>query len=374
MFGAYNQKLPHVPASVTRDGGVANTSVVFHSGRLLALEEAHPPTEINLATLDTLGYYTFGGAVSGPFTAHPKVDPLTGDLLFFSYNANGPITSAMSYGIVNRLGEVTKLEYFKAPYPAMVHDFIVTANHVAIPILPLCGNIWRAVRGGEPYAWDPSKPSLVGVMKRSETARDMIWFEGDPCFVFHVMNAWEANDQITALVMQSEEPPLFPHVDGRAAHSDNCRARLARWTFDLASNSNAFKQEYLDDIGGELPRIDERRVGLLSDHGWYATIDPGRPLIGGLSGLMHVNSRGARRGQYRLPGHDTISEPIFVPRSNNSAEGDGWLLSVIWRAAENRSDLAIFEAGGLEAGPIALVQLAHRVPDGFHGTWVPAVH
>jgi carotenoid cleavage dioxygenase len=94
--------------------------------------------------------------------------------------------------------------------------------------------------------------------------------------------------------------------------------------------------------------------------------------MGGLSGLMHVDSRGAQRAHYRLPGHDTVSEPIFVPRSETAAEGDGWLLAVIWRAAENRSDLAVFEAGELAAGPIALVQLGHRVPDGFHGTWVPA--
>lgn len=372
--GAYNQKLAHTPASVTRDGGVANTNVVVHSGRLFALEEAHPPTEIDLETLQTRGYFTFGGVISGPFTAHPKVDPVTGELIFFSYNANGPMTSSMSLGTIDRSGQITKLDYFKAPYPAMVHDFIVTAHYVAIPILPLCGNIWRAALGGEPYAWDPSKASHIGVMKRSGTARDMIWFKGDPCFVFHVMNAWEDNDQIVALVMQSEEPPLFPHLHGRPAHSEKCRARLARWTFNLASNSNAFKQEYLDEVFGELPRIDERRSGTLSDHGWYATLDPDLPILGGLSGLMHVDSRGARRGRYQLPGRDTVSEPIFVPRSNDAAEGDGWLLAVVFRAAENRSDLAVFEAGGLEAGPIALVQLAHRVPDGFHGTWVPSVN
>ncbi len=372
LFGAYNQKLPRVPASVTRDGGVANTSVIFHSGRLLALEEAHPPTEIDLATLGTRGYCTFGEAITGPFTAHPKVDPLTGELLFFSYNANGPMTASMSCGTIDPSGNVTKIEYFRAPYAAMVHDFIVTATHVAVPILPLCGNIWRAVRGGEPYVWDPSKGSHVGVMKRSGTARDMIWFEGEPCFVFHVMNAWDEAGRIVALVMQSEEPPLFPHLDGSPTHPEKCRARLARWTFDLASNSNTFKQEYLDDVVGELPRIDERRQGLFSDHGWYATMDPDLPLMGGLSGLMHVDSRGAQRAHYRLPGHDTVSEPIFVPRSETAAEGDGWLLAVIWRAAENRSDLAVFEAGELAAGPIALVQLGHRVPDGFHGTWVPA--
>lgn len=373
LFGAYNQILPQVPACVTRDGGVANTNVIFHSGRLLALEEAHPPTEIDLSTLETRGYFTFGDAISGPFTAHPKVDPITGELIFFSYNANGPMTSAMSFGTADRSGQLTKLEYFKAPYPAIVHDFIVTASHVAIPILPLCGNFWRAARGGEPYVWDPSKGSHIGVMKRSGTGRDMIWYEGDPCYVFHVMNAWEDNGRIVALVMQSEEPPLFPHLDGRPADAEKCRARLARWTIDLASNSNMFKQEYLDDVGGELPRIDERRQGLFSDHGWYATIDPDLPLMGGLSGLMHVNGQGDRKGRYQLPGRDTVSEPIFVPRSADAADGDGWLLSIVWRAEENRSDLAVFQAAELDAGPIALVQLAHRIPDGFHGTWVPAM-
>lgn len=371
LFGAYNRKLPDAPASVTDDGNVANTSIVLHGGRLLALEEAHLPVEIDPATLETRGTHDFGGALSGPFTAHPKIDPETGEMIFFGYNARGPLTTAMSFGMIDAAGKVTRSETFEAPYPSIVHDFIVTKSHVLFPILPLAGSLWRTLRGGPPYAWDPSKGAHVGVMKRSGGACDITWFRGEACFVFHVMNAWDEENGITALVMQSDEPALFPGLDGRPGHDGRCRARLTRWRFDLAANTDAFRQEPLDDIAGELPRIDERRAGLRGSHGWYASADPALPLIGGLSGLVHVDGAGRRLGHYMLPAGDTISEPAFVPRAADAPEGDGWLLAVIWRARENRSDLGVFAAGDVEAGPVALVQLGHRVPDGFHGSFVP---
>ena len=144
------------------------------------------------------------------------------------------------------------------------------------------------------------------------------------------------------------------------------------WTFDLSGNTDRFTQTYLDDITGEFPRIDDRRAGLANRHGWYACANPGLPMFGALSGVVHVDGKGSRLGQYLLPAGDTISEPVFVARGDDAAEGDGWLLAAVWRAGENRSDLAVFNATDVEAGPVALVQLGHRVPDGFHGNWVAA--
>jgi carotenoid cleavage dioxygenase len=372
LYGAFNRKLRDAPASATEDGGVANTNVVFHAGKLLALEEAHLPTEIEQGTLATRGYCDYGHGISGPFTAHPKIDPVTGEMLFFGYNATGPLTKGLSYGVIDAAGKVSRFERFKAPYASMVHDFIVTENYVLFPILPLTGSLWRAVRGRPPYAWDPGKGAYVGVMKRNGSPRDIVWFRGDACFVFHVMNAWEDGSKIVADVMQSEQPPFFTHPDGRPTDPDKARARLCRWTFDLAANTDRFTRNYLDDISGEFPRIDERRAGLRSGHGWYACADPERPGTASLSGLVHVDGEGQRRGRYLLPPGDTIAEPVFVPRSADAAEGDGWLLVVVWRARDNRSDLAVFNATDIEAGPVALVQLGHRVPDGFHGNWVKA--
>jgi len=372
LFGGFGRKLPDAPASTPADGGVANTNIVFHAGRLLALEEAHLPTEIEPGTLATRGACNYSNRIAGPFTAHPKIDPVTGEMVFFGYNAAGPLTPTLSFGSISAAGEVTRFERFEAPYASMVHDFIVTENHLLFPVLPLTGSMERATRGRPPYAWEPDKGAYVGVMKRKGSAKNIVWFRAESCYVFHVMNAWEHGDRIVADVMQFEEAPLFPHPDGRPTDPNKSRARLTRWTFDLSGNTDRFSQDCLDDLTGEFPRIDDRRAGLTSGHGWYACANPDLPVLSWLSGLVHVDGSGKRLGNYILPAGDTISEPVFVARGSDAAEADGWLLAAVWRARENRSDLAVFNATDVAAGPMALVHLGHRVPDGFHGNWVGA--
>jgi carotenoid cleavage dioxygenase-like enzyme len=371
LFGGFGRKLADAPASVT-DGGVANTNIVYHAGRLLALEEGHLPTEIEPGTLATRGYHDYGGRIKAPFTAHPKIDPKTGEMVFFGYNASGPLTPTLSCGSVSAAGKLTRLERFETPYASMVHDFIVTENHLLFPILPVTGSLSRAMAGQPPYAWEPDKGAFVGVMKRNGSAKDITWFRGENCYVFHVMNAWEDGSRIVADVMQFEEAPLFPHPDGRPTDPEKSRARLCRWVFDLAGNTDRFSQTYMDDLTGEFPRVDDRHAGLKSGHGWYACANPDAPVSEWLSGIAHVDGSGARRGRYLLPVGDTISEPVFVARGEDAAEGCGWLLAVVWRARDNCSDLAVFNATDVVAGPIALVHLGHRVPDGFHGNWVGA--
>ena len=292
--------------------------------------------------------------------------------MFFAYNASGPFSPTLAYGSVSASGQLTRFERFEAPYASMVHDFIVTQHHVLFPILPITGSMTRAMAGQPPYAWEPDKGAYVGVMKRNGSAADMVWFRGESCYVFHVMNAWEDGSKIIADVMQFEHAPLFPHPDGRPTHTKKPWARFCRWTFDLAGNTDRFSQTYLDDLGGEFPRIDDRRAGLKSSHGWYACANPDLPMFGALSGIVHVDGEGKRLGHYLLPAGDTISEPVFVARSEQAAEGFGWLLAVVWRARTNESDLAIFNATDVEAGPLALIHLGHRVPDGFHGNFVGA--
>ena len=370
LFGGFGRRLGNVPEGTTQDSGVANTNIVFHAGRLLALEEGHMPTEIEPGTLATRGYQTYRDAIAGPFTAHPKLDPVTGEMVFFGYNAGGPFTPKVSYGVVGANGEVSQFERFDAPYASMVHDFIVTEKHVLFPILPLTGSMERAMGGRPPYAWEPDKGAYVGVMKRGGSTKDIIWFRGDSCYVFHVMNAWEDGQRIIADVMQFAEPPLFPYPDGRPTDPAKSKARLCRWTFDLSGGTDRFTQHYQDETTGEFPRIDDRHAGLAYRHGWYACGNPAGAAASGLSGIVHVDHKANRRAQYLLPDGDTISEPVFVERGAEAAEGDGWLIAAVWRARENRSDVAVFNAQDVESGPVALVKLGHRVPDGFHGNWV----
>ncbi len=372
LYGGFGQILPDAPQSAPANGGVANTNIVSHAGKLFALEEGHLPTEIEPDTLKTLGSRDFGGAIAGPFTAHPKIDPVTGEMLFFGYNAAGPFTPAISYGVLDRTGAVSRFERFEAPFASMVHDFIVTEHYVLFPILPLTGSMQRTMSGKPPYAWEPDKGSYVGVMKRGGSTKDIVWFRGEACYVFHVMNAWEDGNKIIADVMQFEQPPLFPHPDGTRTDPAKSVAKLCRWTFDLAGNTDRFTRQYLDDTGGEFPRIDDRHAGLVNRHGWFASARSPDAMGLGFCGISHVDAETGRPTRYNFDQGDLVSEPVFVERAKDAKEGDGWLLATVYRAADNRSDLAVFNALDLTAGPIALVKLDHRVPAGFHGNWVNA--
>lgn len=169
--------------------------------------------------------------------------------------------------------------------------------------------------------------------------------------------------------MQYDEPPLFPHADGTMLQPPP-EARLVRWTIDPDSGTDVVRQQPLDDIPGEFPRIDDRRSGLRHRFGAFA----GRSRPGaGLDSLVWLDLMQGARSRYNLPDGDGFSEPVFVPRGEMAAEGDGWLLATVWRATEGRSDLAIFDTDHVAGGPVATVRLPHRVPAGFHGNWAQDV-
>jgi carotenoid cleavage dioxygenase-like enzyme len=353
------------PAGVP-DEGVANTNILFHAGRLLALEEGHLPIELDPRTLATRGQMDFAGAIEGPFTAHPKLDPATGELVFFGYSSGGPLVPRMTYGTLNRAGRVTRFEAFEAPYCSMVHDFAVTDQHVLFPVLPLTGDLQRAMHGGPPFAWEPELGGHIGVIRRAEGVASLRWFRAESCYVFHVLNAWEDGGKIIADVMQYDAPPLFTLPDGSTPNGDTS-ARLVRWTLEPEGDTDGFSRTKLDDLSGEFPRLDERFAGLKNRFGTILA----RGTSGGmLDTIAWFDFIAGRRTLYTLPEGDAASEPVFVPRGTDSAEGDGWLLAVAWRGAENRSDLIVLDAPGIEHGPIATVQLSHRVPFGFHGNFV----
>lgn len=349
------------------DTGIANTNIIWHGGRLLALEEAHLPFELDPATLATRGVQSFGGMIEGPFTAHPKIDPVTGELVFFGYSVGGPLTPGMTYGTIGSDGRPGRVERFEAPYCSMVHDFAVTERHVLFPILPLSGSLARAEAGQMPYAWEPDLGSHIGVIRRDRGVASLRWFRAENCYVFHVLNAWDDGSKIVADVIQHDEPPLFPRADGQPSAPGATRGRLVRWTLDLDANTDAFKRSELDGMNGEFPRLDERRAGLRNRFGAFAGKSRDE---GWLDTLVWLDFVSGRRAAYTLPTGDAVSEPVFVPRGPLAAEGDGWLLAVVWRGGERRSDLIVLDTDAIERGPVATVQLPHRVPFGFHGNWV----
>jgi carotenoid cleavage dioxygenase len=369
LFGSWGNPMTSDPSVVGKSGGSANTNIVWHADKLLALVESNLPFGLDPDTLAPHGYDDFAGALAGgKVTAHPKMDPETGEMVFFAYSAGGFFTKTMLYGVVDKEGLLTRLDKFEAPYSSMVHDFLVTRNYVLFPILPLTGSLERAMSGKPAFAWEPGKGAHIGVMKRNADVSTMRWFQCDPCYVFHPMNAYEDGDKIVADVMQYGAAPLFPTLDGKPGDPADAIAHLTRWTFDLGANSDAIKRERIDDLSGEFPRLDERHAGLPYRHGFYAaSID--KELVGGFDTIAHLDLATGKRAAYRLPKGDVVSEPVFVPRHDKAPEGDGYLLATVYRGAEKRSDLVVLDAAALDQGPIATAELSHRVPFGFHGNW-----
>jgi carotenoid cleavage dioxygenase-like enzyme len=358
---------PNDPNAPDFGDGVANTNIAWHAGRLLALEEGHLPIGIEPSSLATLGPVDFAGRVNGPFTAHPKVDPATGELLFFGYGTPADLSAGMSYGTLDARGNVTRFDRFDAPYASMVHDFMVTEAHVLFPVMPLAASLDRARRGLPPFAWEPERGTRVGVMRRDAGTQSIEWWSAPSCYVFHVMNAWEANGRIHADVMQFATPPKFTWPDGSPIEEQG-PARLCRWTFDLSRAERVVEQEWLSDAPGEFPRIDERFAGRAYRHGWFAGHGEDAPF----SRIVHIDHATREVESYELAVPDCTSEPVFVASSSDSPEGDGWILAVVYRGETRLSDLLVFDAAHVAKGPVASVAVPYRVPNGFHGNWVPA--
>ena len=372
LSGAFGNPRFSDPRIVQLNSTVANTHVIWHAGRLLALEEAHAPFEVDPVTLAPRGYHDFGGALRGPMTAHPKIDAASGEMIFFGYSAKGRFTPDVALHVADRSGALTRSQWMQAPYPSMVHDFVVTQGWIVLPIFPLTGSMDRAKTGLPPYAWEPDKGSHIALIPRGGSVDDAIWFDGDPCYVFHPMNAYDTPDgKVVCDMVKYPAAPLFPAPDGRPASGDAPVARLVRWTFDPQGRSKGWHEQPLDEHPAEFPRLDERFATRPYRHGWFQAGLPAEARRGRESrdGLAHIDHAGGVVSIWMPEPGDRCGEPVFVPRCADATEGDGYVLSVIFRAETQCSDLAVFDALNLGSGPLALAQLSHRVPAGFHGSW-----
>jgi carotenoid cleavage dioxygenase-like enzyme len=222
-----------------------------------------------------------------------------------------PMSPGVSFGVTNADGSLKRRQEFQAPYTSMVHDFMVTENHVLLPILPLSMSLERAMSGRPPVAWEPEKGAYVGVMRRDGEVSSIRWFNTEACYVFHPLNAWEEGDKLFADVMRYDVAPLFPNADG--SPGQQTAARLVRWTFDLAADSDAIREEAIDDLDGEFPRVDPRFETRKHRHGWYAA-DPASEKTVRQSAIAHLDLQTGKRQVYALNGGDLTSEPVFVPR------------------------------------------------------------
>jgi len=386
LFGAYRNPLTDDPSVKGKIRSTANTNAWIYAGKLWAMKEDSPALLMDPATMETIGFEKFGGKMTGEtFTAHPKIDPETGNMVAIGYAASGLCTDDVCLYEVSPKGELIYEAWFKVPYYCMMHDFGITPDYLVLHIVPSIGS-WERLEQGKPhFGFDTTMPVYLGIIPRRADLKqeDTRWFKRDNCFASHVMNAFQEGSKVHIDVPEAKNNmfPFFPDVHGAAFDPVAARSQLTRWTVDMASNSDDFASvEKLTDTIGEFPRIDDRVTGQRYRHGWMLEIDPDKPvdLKGGsaagqvMNSLFHKDMETGAEQHWWCGPTSSLQEPCFAPRSKDAPEGDGWILQVCNRLADHRSDLLIFDALKIEQGPVATVQIPIRLRFGLHGNWADA--
>ena len=355
---SFKKDFPLYNADGTRNlrSSIANTHVVNHAGKTLALVESSLPYEIT-NDLETVGAYDFGGKLVDSMTAHPKICPTTGELHFFGYGSI--FEPYVTYHRADANGELTINRPLDVKAHTMMHDFALTAEHVVFMDLPIVFNLDIALKGDSdiPYRWDDDYGARLGVMRRDDPFGPVRWFEIDPCYVFHVANAYDDGQTI---VLQAVR---YPELWRDSGASDEA-AVLWSWTIDLRSGKVSERQ--LDDRSVEFPRIDDRLTGREAR---YAVSVGTNKLV-----RYDLSTGGAvehKFGTAESPGGP--GEAVFVPSTSGPAdEANGWYLGYVYDPAGDGSDLVILDASDFAGKPVARIKLPHRVPYGFHGNWIQA--
>ena len=343
-----------------------NTSILGHAGNAYALVEAGSTPVRFGEELEEQRFDDFGGTLPGSFTAHPRRDPATGELHAICYEATDP--NRVRYNVIGPTGHVRRSVVIPVSHGPLIHDCAITERFVIVLDLPLTLSLRTVVSGhGFPYRWNKHHRARLGLLPREGDVSEIQWIPLDPCFVFHLANAYDLPDGRVILDVIAYDQMFSNENDG----PDSSPRGLERWTIDPVAGT--IDQRVIDATPQELPRIDERHTGRPYRYTYAMGLpdDIGVTLVGEAPLFKHDHEAGARRshnfGSGRIAG-----EFMFVPRSPGAAEDDGWLMGFVIDVEQMGTALEIIDAREIEQTPVATIRLPHRVPPGIHGTWLPA--
>jgi carotenoid cleavage dioxygenase len=340
----------------------ANTNVIGHAGKTFAIVEAgSPPVELSY-DLETVKISNLDGTLPHAFSAHPKHDPQTGEMHVMAYYWGwGNKVQYLVVGVDGRVRRTVDIDTQGGP---MLHDLAITEKYALVFDLPCVFNLDAAMKGaGLPYYWDHDYNARIGFLPRTNekaTSADVKWVSIDPCYIFHPMNAYDDGDEV---VLDAARHPRMFDREQRGPSEGN--PLLTRWRLNPATG--AFRETVISDRPQEFPRIRESLIGRNYRYGYCAGVGAGftqdtLTKVDHLTGSVTARSDQPRFG---------YGEPVFVPRAGGTAEDDGWVMALRHDTHSDTSDLAMFDARALDDDPVAVVHLPVRVPNGFHGNWIP---
>jgi carotenoid cleavage dioxygenase len=360
------------PAGPHHDGTdfAANTHVLAHAGRILATVEAGSlPYELT-DELDTVGPCDFGGTLPGGYAAHTKFDRTTGDLHAVAYYWAWDHVQHVVIGTDGTVSSTTDVPVADGP---MMHDFALTAAYVVLFDLPVTFSM-DAVSAGRrlPYTWNPAHPARVGLLPRNDSSRGVRWFDVEPCWVFHTLNAYDDGERVVVDMCRYEGSYDLTVLGGKGPLT------LDRWIIDPAAGKVI--EQRLDDRAQEFPRVDERVISRPHRYGYSAASgELSRDTVrlsgdfadGAFSTALLKHDVATGTVQTHQFGRDAaVGEAVFAPASPQAAEDDGYVMTFVHDPDRGATDLVVLAGQDFTGEPVARVHLPARVPLGFHGNWI----
>ncbi len=351
----------------------ANTDVIGHAGRALATWYMSGGVyELDPVTLETRGRLPYDTGPGGGVSAHPKVDEHTGELMFFDYWHEAPY---MSYGVVDRNGQLVHQAPIPLPGPRLPHDMAITEHYSILHDLPLLHDPDAMRHGRHKLDFHPEMPTRFGVIPRHGSPDELRWFEFSPCFLYHTVNAWEEGDEVVMVAcrympVRDRKGDIDPQRTARNIAVLVMDARLWCWRMNLRTGE-AREMPLNPDLNVEFPSLNAGHTGRRTRYGYL--VDH-HPQILRWTGLRKFDTDTGECLAAWTDGHDAMwySEPWFAPADDAQAEDDGYVVAFAWNERDRTQQLQVFDARDLGAGPVARVHLPRRVPSGFHACWMRA--
>jgi carotenoid cleavage dioxygenase-like enzyme len=353
----------------------SNTDVFFYDGHLMSLwYNAGHPHRVDPLDLEPRGYFDLAGRDHRRMSAHAKVDPHTGELLFFDYGDEPPY---MTYGVANARGELLHEVAIDLPGPRLPHDIGVSRNYTILHDLPFFHDRDVLRRHGfRVLTFHRDMPIRFGVIPRYGTGSEVRWFECEPAYILHTSNCWEEGEWLVMDGCRSTNPmPDTQPGEGELASMlayMRLEANNYRWRFNLRTGE--VREGDLDDLNTEFNKTNTLYTGIKSRYAYHQRIplyhEGGRTLR--FTGLVKYDNASGRRWQWDYGPGVFGSEAVFAPRRGASAsdpEDDGYVITLVTDSRDWSSRCLVFDATDIEAGPVARVCLPHRVPFGFHASW-----
>jgi len=364
IWGGFNTIGKVEPPADMPVKNLANTALSFHNGKLLATWEGGLPYEIGLPDLETVGEQSFGGSWHHAVSAHPKLDPVTGELIVFCYSPVAP--PYVKYGVVDAKGKlIHETGIDLAGKPVMVHDMAVTENHSLIFDMPVTFSIERVMNGGKAFDWEPENGTRIGVIPRYGKGSETKWFDVDTGYIFHAFNAWEEGDDIVLQACRTERTTILDEDEGQ---TDDQQARMQRYRLNMTSGK--VEEETVSPVAMEFSRINESMIGRETRYGYASRFHPTRGLL--FNGMIKHDRQGDSVDILEMGETQFNQEIVFAPRIGSSSEDDGYVVGFVHDETDNHAECWVIDAQNFAEGPIARVRIPKRIPYGFHSHWVGA--